>query len=126
MSLVNLVVGHRQELGLCPLPHWLPQERSWVRTCGSVSQRTVVYVGSPFSRELWDLSNSVGASRKVATYGDHPQEAYAKHMWIGVGSVHVILVRFSPVGCTSIRIVMILGYEEPLVCGSHHVDNLMA
>jgi hypothetical protein len=72
MGPVNLVVGHRQELGLHPLLHWLVQERSWVRTRGSVSRRVVDYVGSPFSRELWDLSKSVGASLKVATYGDHP------------------------------------------------------
>jgi hypothetical protein len=30
----------------------------------------------------------------------------------------------SPAGCTSIRITATLGYEEPLVCGSLHVDNL--
>jgi hypothetical protein len=72
MGPVNLVVGHRQELGLRPLLNWLAQERSWVRTCGSVSQRAVDCVGILFSREQWDLSKSVSASQKVAMYGDHP------------------------------------------------------
>jgi hypothetical protein len=49
MGLVNLVVGHRQELGLRPLLHWLDRERSWVRTRGSVSRRAVNCVGIPFS-----------------------------------------------------------------------------
>jgi hypothetical protein len=111
MGPVNLVVGHRQELGLCPLLHWLVRERSWVQTHGSVSRRAVDCVGSPFSQEQWNLSKSVGASRKVATYGDHPQEAYAGRTWTGVESVRVVLVEFSPTGCTSIRIVVTLGYE---------------
>jgi hypothetical protein len=94
MDPVNLVVGHRQELGLRLLLHWLDQERSWVQTRGSVSRHAVDCVGSPFSREQWDLSKSVGASRKVATYGDRPQEAYAGRTWTGVGSVRVVLVGF--------------------------------
>jgi hypothetical protein len=94
MGPVNLVVGHRQELGLRPLLHWLVRERSWVRTHGSVSRRAVDYVGSPFSREQWDLSKSIGASRKVASYGDRPLEAYAGRTWTDVGSVRVMLVGF--------------------------------
>jgi hypothetical protein len=70
MGPVNQVVGHRQELGLRPVLYWLVRERSWVRTCGSVSRRAVDCVESHFSREQWDLSKSVGTSRKVATYGD--------------------------------------------------------
>jgi hypothetical protein len=62
MSLVNLVAGHHQELGLRPLLQWLDRERSWVQTHGSVSRRAVDCVGSPFSREQWDLSKSVSAS----------------------------------------------------------------
>jgi hypothetical protein len=62
MGLVNLVVGHCQELGLRPLLHWLVQERSWVRTRRLVSRRAVDCVGSSFSREQWDLSKSVIAS----------------------------------------------------------------
>jgi hypothetical protein len=77
MGPVNLVVGHRQELGLHPLLHWLARERSSVRTHESVNRRAVDCVGSSFSQEQWDLSKSVSASQKVATYGDRPQEAYA-------------------------------------------------
>jgi hypothetical protein len=102
MGLVNLVVGHRQELGLRPLLHWLARETSWVWTRGLVSRHDGDYVRSPFSREQWDLSKSVGASRKVATYVNHPQEAYIRRTWTAVGSLHVVLVRFSPAGCTSI------------------------
>jgi hypothetical protein len=54
-------------------------------------------------------------------YGDRPQEAYAGIMWTDMGSVHVVLVEFSSAGCTSIRIVATLGYEQPHVCGYHQV-----
>jgi hypothetical protein len=111
MGPVNLVVGHRQELGLRPLLHWLVRERSWVQTRGSVSRRAVDCVGSPFSQEQWDLSKFVGTSRKVATYGDRPREAYAGRTWTGMGSVCVMLVGFSPAGCASIRIAATLKYE---------------
>jgi hypothetical protein len=94
MSPVNLVVGHRQELGLRPLLHWMVREKSWVRTHRSVSRRAVDCVGGPFSWEQWDLSKSVGASRNVITYGDRLQEAYAGRTWTGVGSVRVVLVGF--------------------------------
>jgi hypothetical protein len=110
MGLVNLVVGHCQELGLRPLLHWLAQEISWVWTRGSVSRRVVNCVGSPFSQEQWDLSKSICVSRKVATYGDRPQEAYTGRTRTGVGSIHVVLVGFSPARCTSIRIAVTLGY----------------
>jgi hypothetical protein len=108
---VNLVVGHHQELDLCPLLHWLVRERSWVRTRGSVSRRVVDCVGSTFSREQSDLSKFVQISRKVTTYGDRPQEAYAGRTWTGVRRVRVVFVGFSPAGCTLIRITMTLGYE---------------
>jgi hypothetical protein len=111
MGPVNLVVGHHQELGLHPLLHWLARERSSVRTHESVNRRAVDCVGSSFSQEQWDLSKSVSASQKVATYGDRPQEAYARRTWTGVGSVRVVLVGFSPAGCTSIRITATLEYE---------------
>jgi hypothetical protein len=111
MSPVNLVVGHHRELGLRPLLHWLVREKIWVRTRGSVSRRALDCVGSPFSREQWDLSKSVDASRKVVTYGDRPQEAYVVRTWTGMRSVCVMLVGFFPAGCTSIRITATLGYE---------------
>jgi hypothetical protein len=59
MTPVSLVVGHHQELGLRPLLHWLARERDWVRSRGLVRRRAVDCVGSPFSREQWDLSKSV-------------------------------------------------------------------
>jgi hypothetical protein len=111
IGLVNLVVGHRQELGLRPLLYWLALERSWVWTRGSVSRRIVDYVGSPFSQEQWDLPKSVSVSRKVTTYGDRQQEAYVGRTWTDMWSIRVVLVGFSPAGCTSIRIATTLGYE---------------
>jgi hypothetical protein len=73
------------------------------------------WIGQParcgLCREQWDLSKSVGVSRKVATYEDRPQEAYAGRLWTGMGSVRVVLVEFSPAGCTSIRIAATLRYE---------------
>jgi hypothetical protein len=65
----------------------------------------------PFFSGAVTLSNSVDDSRKIATYEDRPQEAYAGHTWTGVGSVRVMLVKFSPTGCTSIQITVTLGYE---------------
>jgi hypothetical protein len=111
MGPVNLVVGHHQELGLHPLLHWLARERIWVRTRGSVSRCAVDCVGSPFSRQQWDLSKSVSVLQKVATYRDCPQEVYVGCTWSGVRSIRVVLVEFSPAGCTSIRIAVTLGYE---------------
>jgi hypothetical protein len=54
-------------------------------------------------------------------YGDYPQKAYAEHTWTGVESVCVMLIAFSPVGCTSIQITVTLGYEYPLIRGCHQV-----
>jgi hypothetical protein len=59
-------------------------------------------VSGAFFSGVVTLSNSVGGSWKVAMYGDRPQEAYAGCTWTGVGIVHVVLVGFSLVGCTSI------------------------
>jgi hypothetical protein len=56
-------------------------------------------------------SNPVDDSRKVAMYGDRPQEAYVGRTWTGVGSVRVMLVGFFPTWCTSIRITATLRYE---------------
>jgi hypothetical protein len=57
------------------------------------------------------MSKYVGVSRKVATYEDHLQEAYVERTWTDVESICVMLVGFSPIGCTSIRIAATLGYE---------------
>jgi hypothetical protein len=67
--------------------------------------------GALFSQEQWLCPSLLMTSQKVATYGECPQEAYTRHMWIGVRNVHVMLVGLSPVGCTSIRITATLGYE---------------
>jgi hypothetical protein len=40
-----------------------------------------------------------------------PAGSVCGRTWTGVGSVHVVLVGFSPAGCTSIRITVTLGYE---------------
>jgi hypothetical protein len=111
MGPVSLVAGHRQRVALPQLLQWLARERNWVCTHGSVSRRVGDCVRSPFSQEQRLCSSLLKTSQKVTTYGDPPQEAYAGRMWTGVESVRVVLVRFPPVGCTSIRIVVTLGYE---------------
>jgi hypothetical protein len=65
----------------------------------------------PFFLGAVTLSNSVDGSWKVAMYGDGSQKVYVGRTWTGVGSVHVMLVGFPPVGCTSIRIAVTVGYE---------------
>jgi hypothetical protein len=65
----------------------------------------------PFFSGAVTLTNSVGGSWKVATYGGRSQEVYAGRTWTGVGGVRVMLVGFSPAGCTSIRLVVTLEYE---------------
>jgi hypothetical protein len=56
MGLVSLVAYHRQILSFVPTSSRLAQERNWAWTHGSVSQRAVDYVGSPFSLEEWPCS----------------------------------------------------------------------
>jgi hypothetical protein len=81
MGPVSLVVGHRQKLGLCPLLHWLAQDRNWVRTHGSVSQHAVDCVESPFSQEQWGPSKSIDISQKVAICGPREICMVLDHMW---------------------------------------------
>jgi hypothetical protein len=111
MGPVNLVACHQQRVSLPPLLQWLPWERNWVRTHESVNRRAMDCVGSPFSREQWLCPSLLMTSQKVATYMDRPQEAYTERTWTGTGSVHVVLIRFSPAGCTLTRIATTLGYE---------------
>jgi hypothetical protein len=68
MSPISLVACHKKKLGLSLLLHWFDGERNWVWTCGSVSRCAVDCVGSPFSREQWDLSKFVDDSWKVAMH----------------------------------------------------------
>jgi hypothetical protein len=76
-----------------------------------VKIRVLHCVGSTGFSGVEDLSNSLMSTRKVAMYLDCPQEAYTWRTWTGMGSVHVMLIRFSPIGCILIRITMTLGYE---------------
>jgi hypothetical protein len=71
MVSVSLVAYHRHKLGLSLLLHWLAWERNLVRSRGSAGRRAGDCVRSPFSREQWDLSKSVGDSRKVAMRWPH-------------------------------------------------------
>jgi hypothetical protein len=65
MGPISLVACPQQKLGLSLLIHWVAWERNWVRTHGSISRRAEDCAGSHFSQEQWDLSKSVGDSRKV-------------------------------------------------------------
>jgi hypothetical protein len=70
MGPVSLVFGHREELGLRLLLHWLARERNWVRTRGSVGQRAVDFVGSPFFRSS-EIRPNLSASQGGFLYVDH-------------------------------------------------------
>jgi hypothetical protein len=85
MGPVSLLVGHRLELSLHPLLHWLAQGRNWVRTHGSVSRRDVDCVRSPFSQEQWDLSKSISVSR-VVICGPREIRMVLDHTWTERGN----------------------------------------
>jgi hypothetical protein len=111
MCPITLVVGHHESLPYAPcFIGWLGREAGY-GPVDRLAVRDVDCVGNPFSREQWDLSKSVGVSRKVATYEDCSQEAYAGRTWTCVISVCVVLVGFFPVECTSIQIIATLRYE---------------
>jgi hypothetical protein len=55
----------------------------------------------PFFLRAVGLLNSVDDSKKVATYGDCPQDAYTGRTWTGMGSIHGVLVGVSTAGCKS-------------------------
>jgi hypothetical protein len=107
---VSLVACCRYMLGFAPTTSRLDRARNWVRTRGPVSRRVVDCVRSPFSGAV-ALLNSVDDSWKVATYGDYPQKAYTGCTWTDMKIIHVVLIGFSPTGCTSIRIAASLGYK---------------
>jgi hypothetical protein len=58
-----------------------------------------------------DLFKSIDDCVKGFHIPGLPTGSVRQLMWTSVGSVHVVLVGFSPTGCTSIRIVATLGYE---------------
>jgi hypothetical protein len=60
----------------------------------SVSRCARDVVGSSFFSGAVTLSNTVDDSRKVAMYGDCPQEAYDLHTWTSIKSVCVMCIRF--------------------------------
>jgi hypothetical protein len=100
---VRLVICHQQMLGFTLIASRLAQERNWVRTRGSVSPCAVDCVRSPFSREQWPcLTPSTTHERLPRTGTTHRKRTLG---------VRVVLIKFSPTGCTSIRIAVTLGYE---------------
>jgi hypothetical protein len=106
MDPVSLVVGHQQEFGLRPLLHWLAQERNWVWTHRSISQRAVDCVGNPFSRGQWDPSKSVGVSQKVAIGGSREICMVLDHTRTERGKACGVFVGFSPAWCTSVEVAL--------------------
>jgi hypothetical protein len=113
MGPINLVACCRQMFGFnyC-FNDYVGRKTGW-QACRSLS-RAGGCVRSTFSREQWGPSNAVDGLRMVTTYIDCPQEAYTRCTWTGVGSVRVMCIRFFPTECTSIQIVMTLGYEYRL------------
>jgi hypothetical protein len=65
MGPVSLVVGHRQELGLRLLLHWLARERNWVRNHESVSRRAIDCVESS------EIYPNLSTSCEGLLYMDH-------------------------------------------------------
>jgi hypothetical protein len=111
MGPISLVVCCRQMLGFAPTTSLVGSGEK-LGTDPRIGQPTCCGLyQSPFSREQWPCSTLLATVRKVATYVDCPQEACAGRTWTGVGSVCVVLVGFSPVWCTSIRIDTTLRYE---------------
>jgi hypothetical protein len=68
-------------------------------------------VGSTFSQEQCICPTLLMTHERLQRMGDRPHEVYAGRTCTSVGSVHVVLVGFSPAGCTSIQITATLGYE---------------
>jgi hypothetical protein len=110
MDPVSLVVCRQHVIGLSALLQWLCWERNWGGSHEPLS-RAKRWSREHFFSGAVHPSNPVDDSQKVATYEDHPQEAYTGHTWTGVESVRVVLVGFSPTECTSIQIAATLGYK---------------
>jgi hypothetical protein len=80
MGPISLVAYRQQRVALPPLLQWLAQERNWVRTHGSVSQRDVDSVECPFSQEQWLCPSLLTTSRKVAICGPYEIRMVEDHM----------------------------------------------
>jgi hypothetical protein len=110
MDPVSPVADRPQVLGLSLLLQWLSWERNWGESHGPLNR------AERWSREHFFLGAIVSVQPcRWLVKGCHvrgpPQEAYIGRTWTGVGSVRVVLVEFSPAGCTLIRITVTLGYE---------------
>jgi hypothetical protein len=112
------------ECWLCPpLLHWLARERNWVQTYGSVSRHVMDCVMSPFSQEQCP-PQLCGRLHKRLLCVDHVRYIWSRticgssvgYVW-RVGQVFPCRVYIDSNRRDSQVWV-------PLVCGSHHVDNL--
>jgi hypothetical protein len=123
MGPVSLVAGCQPKLVFSPLPYWLLWERSWVQTCGSDGHRAVDYVRSPSSQGHWICTIMLTTSWKIAMRW--PREI--RMVWD-----HTQTERGMRVVCWSgfpCRVYIDSNHHDsriwvPLVCGSHHIDNL--
>jgi hypothetical protein len=110
MSPVSLVAYCQQKLVFFSPSHWLLWERSWVRSHGSVSRRVVGWVGSPSSSGRGSVQICWWLRERLLCVGR------VRYVWSGtirglrVGCVWHVGQVF-PTGCTSIRIIVTLGYE---------------
>jgi hypothetical protein len=77
---VSLVVGHRQELGLRLLLHWLARERMGTDPLVGQPVCCGLYRES-FSEEQWDPAKSIGVSRSVAMCGQREICMVLDHTW---------------------------------------------
>jgi hypothetical protein len=92
------------------LLHWLSWERniSWPM---NYSARLWVAPGALILESSRIRPTLLTTTWMVAIYVNYSQEAYTGRTWTSVRSVHVVLIGFSLIGCTSIQIVVTLGYE---------------
>jgi hypothetical protein len=65
----------------------------------------------PFFLGVVTLLNSVGDCAKGCHVCGLRTGSIRGRTWTGVGGICVMLIGFSPAGCTSIRISVTLGYE---------------
>jgi hypothetical protein len=114
MGPVSLVVGRQQKVCFAPTAILVGSGEK-LGSDPRIDQSMCYWLcQEPFFSRVVALLNSVDDSWKVIMYCDYQQKAYTGHTWTGVGSIHVMLIGFSPTGCTSIRITVTLGYEYRL------------
>jgi hypothetical protein len=124
MGPLSLVARHRQKLDLSLLFHWLAWERNWVQTRGSVGRCVGDYVGSPFLVSSW-IHPNLSMTRERLLCVDHVRYVWSETIRrLSMGCVWCV-GRIFPY-----RVYIDLNHYNsriwvPLICGSHHVDNLM-